>query len=241
MDVTEARDQVRHVLDSPEFQRELIDIIRKERNLIQAQERRKNDKWDLQKLAPCELLEIDKRIIEVQRTLYRFFECTISKLPKPPLICADDLQYVAFTTLGGINTADGQIQHFIDHVLMRISDDVEGEQIKLGTWADVGDASTAEYDGSEYVADLPNGFTLRADVGPTIGTFPVRTIEVTGYLIGICTTYAMQRLTKNIQPVVESLVQSMQFAATGSEMEPATSIWESNTRIIEDFDFDVDL
>jgi hypothetical protein len=247
MDLIDACEQVRTVLNAPEFLRGLWNIIEKERRLRHVRELRSGGNWNLRNLSRIELLEDDKQIIESDRALYRYFQdFAIAKLPKPAIISADDLQYVAFTTLGGMSaqTADSQFQNFIDHVVMRLEEDERGDQFNLGSWALVGYETEADYDReissaeSNGLAPLPNGYQLLADFEESNKRNLVRTVKVSGQFTGTCSELAIQRLTENIRPLIESLVLSMQLSVTEIEMAPAKEPWKAIMEMIEDIDLD---
>jgi hypothetical protein len=230
MDLNQACQQVYDTLTTPEFERRLLQILAKERSLVQNRARRDRGQkeWSVNNLDSVQLLEVDQEIIDEKRALYSHFEeYAVAKMPQPAIISADDLQEVALSQLGGITeeTAKVQLQRLIDHVLLKINEFERSKNaIDFSDWA--GFESEDEYedgplwDDTDSAIQLANGFVLSV----WIERNGLCKVNAYGVIHGVSTAMAAQRITESVGPRIASAVRSLKLAATKTELETAITI-----------------
>ena len=74
MDLKEAYQQILRVLRHPEFLDRLVELIEKERHVLQAEMKHHHEYWNLSRLPEFSLLSIDTEIIGRKRALFTHFE-----------------------------------------------------------------------------------------------------------------------------------------------------------------------
>jgi hypothetical protein len=242
MDLKQACQQVYDALTTPEFERRLLQILAKERSLVQNRARRVHGQkeWSVNNLDSIQLLEVDQEIIDDKRALYSHFEkYAVAKMLQPAVISADDLQEIALSQLGGITegTAKVQLQRLIDHVLLKINEFAQSKNtIDFGDWA--GFESEDEYEDGPIWDDLgsaiqlANGFVLSV----WIERNGLCKVNAYGVIHGVSTAMAAQRIAESVGPRIASAVRSLKLAVTKTELQTAITIWHQYDLDLEALD-----
>jgi hypothetical protein len=216
MDLAQACEQVRTVLEDPEFRAGLLQRLLKERSLDPQFRWFFVEQQGTSDYEPClaDLLEIDDRILNQYETLHSYItEHAIARLPQPPVIAAADFQPLLLQQLGGIDNEQGDVQwqRFVEFAVFAIQKCSDGATFNLDSWCPAGLLGEDE---SYCSLPKPNDYQLRVDSHETCPWM----WSIHAHFQGPGTQSALDALTAGVGPMIQSLVGCFRSSITALEM-----------------------
>ena len=236
MELFEACEQVRTVLNDADFRSALLQLMAKERALWAAKGTLLDDKRSLEGDSLADFLVFDAT--SISGTL---IERAVNQLPKPSVITAVELREVAQHQLSGIKKEyeDFLFDRFVNFALLRIQGVAYGPMFSLGDWHVAGVYEGDDHGQCTYCI-LPNGYDLNFEWD----TDNRRLLTpVNCWIWATSTELAVYQASADVEATIQSLVRLLKLSVTSrirAEVQEYNAKHFPNSRSTSDAESDYD-